>query len=73
MVWHGRRSVFDVDAKLHAGHMKAVKQSVLDGTSKWSAKLAITGCHILQYIHLLTTQQSVCQLLSDVYRVVYMF
>ncbi|CAF2166572.1 unnamed protein product [Rotaria magnacalcarata] len=36
------RDVFNVDEKSHAGHMKAVKQSVLDGTSKWSAKLAIT-------------------------------
>jgi len=35
--------MFDVDAKLHAGHMKAVKQSVVEGTSKWSAKLGITG------------------------------
>jgi len=32
-----------MDKKIHSGHMKAVKQSVLDGTSKWSAKLAITG------------------------------
>jgi hypothetical protein len=37
------RDVFSVDEKSHAGHMKAVKQSVLDGTSKWSAKIAITG------------------------------
>ncbi|CAF2442366.1 unnamed protein product [Rotaria sp. Silwood2] len=36
------RDVFNVDEKSHVGHMKAVKQSVLDGTSKWSAKLAIT-------------------------------
>ncbi len=35
--------MFNVDEKSHVGHMKAVKQSVLDGTSKWSAKLAITG------------------------------
>ena len=39
------RKVFSVDKKSHSGHMKAVKQSVLDGTSKWSAKLAITGIH----------------------------
>jgi len=37
------RNVFSVDKKSHGGHMKAVKQSVLDGTSKWSAKLVVTG------------------------------
>ncbi|KAL7642692.1 UNVERIFIED_CONTAM: hypothetical protein RMT77_007257 [Armadillidium vulgare] len=36
------RAVFSVDEKSHAGHMKSVHQSVLDGTSKWSAKIAIT-------------------------------
>ncbi|XP_022240316.1 protein unc-13 homolog B-like isoform X2 [Limulus polyphemus] len=36
------RDIFGVDIKSHAGHMKAVKQSVLVGTSKWSAKIAIT-------------------------------
>jgi protein unc-13 A/B/C len=37
------RSIFNIDQKSHTGHIKAVKQSVLDGTSKWSAKLTITG------------------------------
>ncbi|XP_070502890.1 uncharacterized protein unc-13 isoform X9 [Chironomus tepperi] len=36
------RAIFCCDEKSHAGHMKAVTQSVLDGTSKWSAKIAIT-------------------------------
>ncbi|CAK9810089.1 Protein unc-13 homolog B [Anthophora quadrimaculata] len=36
------RSVFGVDEEAYTGHMTAVKQSVLDGTSKWSAKIAIT-------------------------------
>jgi len=35
--------VFGVEEKSHQGHIKAVKQSVLDGTCKWSAKIAITG------------------------------
>jgi protein unc-13 len=42
--------VFNVDEKSHVGHMKAVKQSVLDGTSKWSAKLAITGKETIYFI-----------------------
>ena len=36
------RSVFSVEERAHSGHMKAAIQSVLEGTSKWSAKIAIT-------------------------------
>ncbi|XP_052742482.1 protein unc-13 homolog B isoform X5 [Bicyclus anynana] len=36
------RQVFSIETEGHAAHMSTVKQSVLDGTSKWSAKIAIT-------------------------------
>ncbi|MEQ2243783.1 Protein unc-13 B, partial [Ilyodon furcidens] len=36
------RKVFVISKMLHTQHMKNIKQSVLDGTSKWSAKVTIT-------------------------------
>lgn len=35
--------VFAFDKTTHGTQMKQIKQSVLDGTSKWSAKISITG------------------------------
>ncbi|XP_078252628.1 protein unc-13 homolog B-like isoform X2 [Rhinoraja longicauda] len=36
------RDVFGVTKIIHVQQMKTIKQSVLDGTSKWSAKITIT-------------------------------
>ncbi|KAF3695391.1 Protein unc-13 -like protein B Munc13-2 [Channa argus] len=35
------RKLFNIPKMVHAQNMKSVKQSVLDGTSKWSAKITI--------------------------------
>lgn len=55
------RSVFGVDDKAHNQQMETIKQSVLDGTSKWSAKIAITGLSIVVSHHLFNINLHHCQ------------
>ena len=37
------RDMFEIDEKEDKENIDAVKQNILDGTSKWFAKIAITG------------------------------
>uniref|UniRef100_A0A671XU45 Unc-13 homolog Ba (C. elegans) n=1 Tax=Sparus aurata TaxID=8175 RepID=A0A671XU45_SPAAU len=37
------RKLFSVTKMIHVQHMKSIKQSVLDGTSKWSAKIIVSA------------------------------
>ena len=36
------RDVFHIDNNQHSVYLESVQQQILDGTSKWSAKLSIT-------------------------------
>ena len=55
------RDTFDVDPKAHESFKKAAKQTFLDGTSTWKAKIAITGkCPTVKLAQRLSALQEDC-------------
>lgn len=36
------RNVFAIDKEIHTNNVKQIKQSIQEGTSKWSAKITVT-------------------------------
>ena len=43
------RTVFNVDQRTHTSNLESSEQVVLDGTSKWSCKIQVTGMPCMEH------------------------
>ena len=43
------RTVFNVDQRTHTSNLESSEQVVLDGTSKWSCKIQVTGMTCMEH------------------------